>query len=172
MEKSKIVFETERLIIREVTTSDWTFLLSCYNDDEVMKYIPNSVGEWDFSRLQQKYKKINADESSRYGLWVVELKKGRTLIGEVGLFNSFNDTSKLELGYILDQKQWRKGYGKELVNGLIEYSKSSGDIKHLVARMFKSNVASAMLSESCGMVKTDEGVADNGIEYCQYELSL
>lgn len=171
-QQTTVIFQTERLIIRPAIDSDWPFLLQCYNNAEVMKYIPNSFISYTKEQIQEKYQKLNNDENNYCGLWVIELKTEAAPIGEVGLFNSFNDSQKLEVGYILHEKYWKKQLGKELLNGLINYTKHLTDAQVLVARMFKANIGSIRLSEKCGMIKTNEGIAKSGIEFCQYELKV
>lgn len=86
----------------------------------------------------------------------------KTIIGEAGLFNSFNDLTNLEIGYIVDSKYWRNGFGTEICRSLIDYGFKTLKLKRITARMYASNFASVRVAQKCGMRKIEEGIAENG----------
>ncbi|KAB1066496.1 GNAT family N-acetyltransferase [Tamlana haliotis] len=98
------IIETNRLWIRKITSEDISCLLQIYNNPQNMVCIPNSNCKWTESKLKEKYHKINQDYSNGFGVFLVQLKDNDTVIGEAGLFNSFQNLKQLELGYIVDHK--------------------------------------------------------------------
>lgn len=163
-------FETDRLKIRCIADKDIDALLRIYNSFENMRYISSGKSEWSRSELNEKYKKTNKNYKNGIGIFAVELKDSSEVIGEAGIFDSFNDAEKLELGYIIDSRFWRNGYGQETCKGLINYAFNNLKAKVLVARMYADNTNSVKLSESCQMRKVNEGIADNGKKYLVFEL--
>ncbi len=164
-----MIIQTERFQIRRILDKDIDCLLAIYKDSRNMKFIPNSASNWNKEKLSKKYERINCDYENGFGIFVVELLEGK-IIGEAGLFNSFNELNHLELGYIIDQKYWGKGYGKEICESLIEYGFKKLGLSKITARMYKENVASVKISERCGMNLVNEGKSNDGKEYCVYKI--
>ncbi len=165
-----IIIETPRLWIKEIKNSDLDYLLKIYNNSQNMIFIPNSDFKWTKEKLKEKYDKINKDYKNGFGIFAVQIKDTDFIIGEAGLFNSFQDLKYLELGYILDNKFWRKGYGSEICNSLIDYGFKKLNLYKITARMFKQNIASVKLSERCGMSLTKKGQTDKGEYFYEYEI--
>ncbi|WP_321288298.1 GNAT family N-acetyltransferase [uncultured Sunxiuqinia sp.] len=165
-----IIIETKRLLIRKINSNDLEYLLEIYNNPQNMIFIPNSDFRWTKEKLKEKYDKINQDYKNGFGIYAVQIKNSDLIIGEAGLFNSFHDLKHLELGYILNNRFWRKGYGSEICNSLIDYGFRKLKLDKLTARMFKQNIASIKLSESCGMNLIKEGQTDNGDDFCEFVI--
>jgi ribosomal-protein-alanine N-acetyltransferase len=165
-----IFIESKRLLIREILPGDIDCLLEIYRDDQNMKFIPNSNFNWTRERLKDKYQKINQDYKNGFGIFAVQIKDNGKIIGEAGLFNSFQDSTHLELGYILNKRFWRKGYGSEIAISLIDYGFITLNLDKITARMFKQNLASIRLSEKCGMKLIQQDHAQKVKEYFEYEI--
>lgn len=165
-----IIIETERLILRHILEDDLDCLLKVYNKLENMRFISNGKINWTKAELVSKYERIN--ESYKYGIGIfsLQLKEEKNIIGEASLFNSFNDFEKLELGYIIDSSFWKRGYGKEICMGLFDYAFNILRVKLLVARMYAENINSVELSKKCGMREKEIGVAENGMQFIVYEI--
>ncbi|MDD4516144.1 GNAT family N-acetyltransferase [Massilibacteroides sp.] len=164
-------FKTPHLLVRDIESNDLETLLHYYRQKVNMRFISDGKYDWTLKELEEKYNKINKDYLNGYGAFAIELKETGEVIGEAGLFNSFKDPQILELGYIIDSHFWRKGYGKEVCQGLIDYGFKELGIKRLVARMYANNTASVMLSEICDMKLTHQGRMPNGDVYFRYEIN-
>jgi len=135
-----------------------------------MKYVSNGTYEWTYEQLSEKYDKLNKNYSNRIGIFVIEVKNSGKIIGEAGLFDSFEKLTKLELGYIIDSKHWGNGYGYEICMGLINCCFYDLRINSVIARMYSKNIASVKLSESCGMKRINSGLTEKNEEYFEYEI--
>lgn len=166
----KPIIQSKRLLIREIEPNDIDYLLEIYQDAENLKFIPNSNLNWTRERLKEKYDKRNQDYKNGFGIYAVVLVDNEEVIGEAGLFNSFQDEKHLELGYILDKKYWKKGYGTELCKALIDYGFNSLNLDKITARMFKQNDASIRLSEKCGMKRVEQTESAKEEEYFEYVI--
>jgi [ribosomal protein S5]-alanine N-acetyltransferase len=166
-----IRFQTDRLIIRNILTEDMDFLLEIYRRKENMKFISDGRYDWSKEQLAAKYAKYNGNYVSGFGVFTVCLKDTHTVIGEAGLFDSFGDTNKLELGYILDAAYWEQGFGKEICHGLIRYCFNTLKISTAISRMYAENECSVKLSEKCGMIKVNAGETTDGRTFYEYEIS-
>lgn len=165
-----IIIETDRLKIRFIVDEDIEALLKIYNKPENMQYISKGKFTWTGSELFEKYKRLNKNYESGIGIFAVELKNKKEIIGEAGLFNSFGNSEKLELGYIIDSPFWKKGFGQEICEGLIDYSFDKLFAKKLIARMYTENINSVNLSRKCGMKEIESGIAENGKRFLTFEI--
>ena len=164
-----IRFETDSTIVEDLKETDFSELLRIYNKKENMKFISSGKYEWSEEEIKEKFESQMKNYNSGYGIFGVKLKSTMQLIGEAGLFNSFNDQEILELGYIIDVNFWKKGYGTEICNGLINYAFTCLKVKKVKARMYSSNKGSIKLSKKCGMSLINSGT-EKGIDYLEFEL--
>ena len=166
-----IRFQTDRLLVRDISKEDLDSLMHIYGKKENMKFISDGKYGWSKDQLTEKYEKFNKNYGLGIGVFTICLKDSTAIIGEVGLFDSFGDIKKLESGYILDNTYWGKGFGKELCNGLINYSFNNLKIEKLISRMYAENFASVRISEKCGMKRTKSGETTEGRAWYEYEIS-
>ena len=164
-----IRFETDRTIVEDLKEADFPDLLRIYNKKENMKFISSGKYEWSEEEIKEKFGSQMENYSSGYGIFGIKLKSTMRLVGEAGLFDSFNNQEILELGYIIDKSYWKKGYGTEVCNGLINYGFERLSLRKVKARMYSSNRGSIKLSEKCGMSLVNSGT-EKGIDYLEYEL--
>lgn len=104
-------FETERLIIRPNNEEDAKILsqyIKKYDKDNLVFY-------WSISRYQSK----------NYVLFSLIDKKTNKVIGNIGLYPSYNqiEINTYELQYYIVKKERRKGYAKEAVAALLKQIK-------------------------------------------------
>jgi len=166
-----IRFQTDRLLVRDISKEDLDSLMHIYGKKENMKFISDGKYGWSKDQLTEKYEKFNKNYGLGIGVFTICLKDSTAIIGEVGLFDSFGDIKKLESGYILDNTYWGKGFGIELCNGLINYSFNNLKIEKLISRMYAENFASVRISEKCGMKRTKSGETTEGRAWYEYEIS-
>lgn len=111
--KRKIIFETQRLIVREWQMEDEVELKKFLQDENVMyayehAFSDEEVANWLKWNLQSY-------QECGYGLWALEKKRTGEVIGECGLTNQLvKGKSYPEIGYHLCGKEWHKGYAIEV----------------------------------------------------------
>lgn len=165
-----IRFQTDRLWIRDIVEEDLDFLLLLYRKKGNMKFISNGRTEWSKEQLRDRYEQCNTYSDSGIAVFVVGIKETNIIIGEAGLFNSFSDSKKLELGYILDKKYWKQEFGTEICRGLIDYGFNVLRVEKLIARMYAENTGSVQLSEKCGMKRVEVGETIDKKVFYEYEI--
>ncbi len=107
-----MVFESERLIFREMTMSDYNDLCEILQDKQVMyayehAFSDAEVKEW-FERQLTRYKEYG------FGLWAAVLKENGKMIGNIGItMQKFGNLQVPEIGYLLNKNYWHKGYATE-----------------------------------------------------------
>lgn len=165
-----IVIETKNLWIRQIEPNDLDALLEVYKNPKNMRFIPNSSYRWTREKLERKYDEINKYYKNGFGIFVVQMKNKDIILGEAGLFGSSQDLNQLELGYIIAERFWRKGYGTEICHSLIEYGFGKLRLQKITARMFSQNIASIRLSEKCNMQLVKQEKFDCDTNVLEYEI--
>jgi RimJ/RimL family protein N-acetyltransferase len=115
----KIILETERLLLREMTADDAENAYELNSDWEVIKY----TGDEAFESVEaaktflENYKDY---EKNGFGRWAVMLKETGEYLGWCGL--KLNETIKeVDLGYRFSRRNWGKGYTTESSKACLEY---------------------------------------------------
>lgn len=140
------LFETERLIVREMRQSDKAQLQTMLLDYEVMSsweynFNDSSVQEW-LSVQLNRYEKFG------FGLWAVVDKDSGVMIGQAGLsLQTYNDKKVLGMTYIIAKNHWKKGYGAEVALGCKHYAFQVLKVKELYLLINESNEASKSVAK-------------------------
>lgn len=148
--ESLVVMETERLIIRKITRRDMDALLAIMGKPEVMYawehgFSKKEVRKW-LNRQLTRYRKDG------YGYYAIILKESGILIGQAGLMrNEFDGESVVELGYIIDNEYWHRGYALEAARACLEYAFYELDLKTVCCSIRPENEASIRVAEKLGM---------------------
>lgn len=146
---------TDRLILRQMRTTDNSDLLEYQSNAEIVKYIPWPQRTADQVR-QALEKTIKEDKSALENEGDVinlawELKTTGKVIGQSNLnFLSKND-KKAEVGYVTHQDFQRQGFAYEATMAVINHAFLNCDIHRIIANIDTRTPASAKLAEKIGM---------------------
>ena len=108
----KIIAETERLLLREMTMEDIPNLQRIFADPVAMRHYPSTKGIAETER----WVRWNLDSYSDrdHGLWAVELKETREFVGQCGLVTqNIRGFDEIEIGYLFVRDHWGQGYATE-----------------------------------------------------------
>jgi ribosomal-protein-alanine N-acetyltransferase len=98
-------------------------------------------------------------EEKRFGLWFVETKSEKEIIGFVGLWDFF-DEKQPQLVYALLPKATKKGYASEAATKILEYCFNELGYQYLLASCDQPNIESQKVAERIGMRKVDEKIVN------------
>ena len=146
----KMILETERLFLREMTMDDFDALYAVLSDAEIMQHYPYTFDEervrsW-IERNMDRYK------NDGFGLWAVCLKDTGEMIGDCGLTLQNIDGQMLpEIGYHIRKDQQRKGYAKEAAMAVRDWAFQNTEYPALYSYCKYTNVGSFKTAESIGM---------------------
>ncbi|NDJ17058.1 GNAT family N-acetyltransferase [Myxacorys almedinensis] len=150
-----LVFETQRLLLKPSSKSDLRALHSIFADPYVRKYL---CDDKTFS-LQQVEEMLIASQKlfdeEKLGLWLIETKNRREIIGFVGLWYFF-DEQQPQLTYALLPKGTKQGYATEAATKILEYCFKHLGYKYMVASSDASNLESHGVAARLGMQKVEE----------------
>lgn len=144
-------FQTERLRLRKPAIADAALIFRTYAQDaEVTRYLtwlPNrSVEE---TREFVRSCLVGWEERKSFH-WVIFSKAPEELFG---MISARVEGHKWELGYVLAQAHWSKGYMTEVVRALIRVAFDQPGIYRVWSVCDIDNLASARVMEKAGMTK-------------------
>ena len=155
-----IKLETERLYLREFTNEDFASIADVISDPETMKHYPkpydeNGVQRW-LSWSLENYEKYG------FGWWAMILKETGEFLGDCGITMQNIDGELLpEIGYHIQKRYWRCGYGSEAARGVRDWAFENTDFDSIYSYMTIENVASYATAESIGMKRIKEYVDED-----------
>ncbi|OOG69842.1 GNAT family N-acetyltransferase [Flavobacterium sp. A45] len=169
----KSYIETERLILREVISSDDEGMFELDSNPEVHRFLGNKpVKHIDESRLYIENLKQQYTENG-IGRWAVILKETNEFIGWSGIKlikESINNHQNFyEIGYRFIQKHWGKGYATEAGLAFVDYAFNEMKVDALYAYADIGNKDSRKILEKLGMYYVNSFEYD-GEEEVWYEM--
>lgn len=153
------VLETQRLILRKITTDDANNILTYLSDEEVMQY----YGLAPFSSIKDALDEISwyhSIEENKTGIrWGITLKESGVVIGSCGFHNTVAQHFRSEIGFELSRDHWRKGIAGEAIGAIIDYGFGQMNFQRIEALIEPSNMASQKTVEKLGFIR--EGLLRN-----------
>jgi [ribosomal protein S5]-alanine N-acetyltransferase len=143
-----LIFETDRLIIRQITLSDVDDLHEYLSLPETYVFEPGEP-------LNLEETRALLEERTKEGaFFAVVLKPGDKMIGHL-FFEQVGPQEWLtwEIGYVFNPRYQRMGYGSEAVSGLVVHAFSQMHAHRVMARCNPQNIASWKLLEKVGFVR-------------------
>ncbi len=150
------MLETERLILAPLkyTYVDPLFQLCCKNKKAMEKTMYNRcLTLKEFIGFLDKFI-ISRDD--KFGFWVFLLKKNNTVIGFGGLLKCrYLNIEDYEIGFILDDKYWCKGFATEVGQFQINYAFHILNLHRVLATAHSDNLTSQNVLHKLGMIYND-----------------
>lgn len=163
----KIIFETDRLLLRELNISDAENFYKLNSDPDVIKF----TGDNKFSSVYEaKTFLVNYTEYEKYGYgrWAVLSKTDDQFLGWCGL--KYNEEQMVDLGFRFFKKYWGNGFATEAAKGCLNYGFSELHLKTIVGRALKKNIASVKVLEKIGMTHWKDLVCHGNKDCVYYKL--
>lgn len=153
---SKILFETDRLYIRqaEPNNKDSELLVRLHNNPLVMKCVgfPKGLNTTVESEFKDIKKSIDTDDAKL----LVFLKNNPGVCTGSCKVGILDNEGYCNIDYKLFPKFWSKGYGKELIRGLAKYIFEVRNYDKIKITPNKLNIPSQKIFESISGVKIGE----------------
>lgn len=143
--------ETERLKLRKLHSHDAGDVFEYASVSEVARYV-SWVPHRTIADTKSFLKHILIQyEKGVPTSWGIVLKENNKLIGTGGYHWWSTEHSKAELGYVISDKYWNKGYMTEALKKIIEFGFEKMDLQRIEARCCIENTASERVMQKCGM---------------------
>ena len=166
-----MIFETERLYVRNLVLEDFPPFHEMQNNPKVLEFVIGRGFTEEENRKQlngciEKYSKPGND----FWVWAVIRKLDNEFLGTCAVIGDEDEKSN-EIGYRFLEKYWGNGYGSEICNGLIEHCLSIMNLKSIFATVDVRNIGSVKILDKSKIpfIKEymNEGVLDR-----YYKLEL
>ncbi len=161
MQTSAPRLETERLFLRAFRADDLEALATLWANDDVVRFIGgNKLSREDTWR--RSLAACGQWPYTGFGYWIVELKRDRRLIGQVGFADFKREMEPSieglpELGYVLDPAVHGQGIAFEACNAALEWADANLRASSYPAIISPENGPSIRLAERLGFVREPDG---------------
>jgi RimJ/RimL family protein N-acetyltransferase len=144
------IFETERLLAREMSIGDLDFIASLLADPDVMRYYPKR-----YSRAEAQgwiERQLVRYESHGHGFWLIEDRTTGAPVGQVGLLlQRVEDGEEPEVGYLVHRPFWRQGYATEAALATRDLAFGDLGLSRVISLIRPENVPSQGVARKLGM---------------------
>jgi [ribosomal protein S5]-alanine N-acetyltransferase len=155
-----MIFETERLLIRQYEMNDFENFYLLNGDEDVMRYIrPTQSKEKTFAFFIENIEYYKAFPA--YGRWAMVEKSNKKFIGSFMLRPSTVIEGDIELGYSMFKNFWGNGFATESVFGGLDYAFKKLKLQTLIAITQLENIASQKVLLKSGFIQQDN-IDDKG----------
>src|ERR1043166_5048542 len=144
------VLETDRLILRHLSTDDAEFVLALVDDPSFIRYIGDKqVRSLDDARRYVLDGPVKSYETHCVGLNLVELKSDHTQIGICGVLK--RDTlPRPDIGFAFLPAYWHQGYAFEAAAAVMKQARNQLGLDQILAITTPDNEASGKLLGKIG----------------------
>jgi [ribosomal protein S5]-alanine N-acetyltransferase len=164
-----LVFETQRLRLKPILKSELNTLHNIFINPYVRKYLCDDK----VLSLQQVEEMLIESQrlfdERKFGLWFIETKNEKEIIGFVGLWYFFGE-GQPQLAYALLPEATKKGYATEAATRILKYCFNELGYQYLLASCDQPNLESRKVAERIGMREVEEKIVNgNSILFFRVE---
>nr|WP_091474130.1 GNAT family N-acetyltransferase [Flavobacterium swingsii] len=145
--------ESERLLLRQITSNDVNEVFALRSNPETMKYIPRplvTTTDDAMDHIKMIQDKIEKNEGIN---WAITLKDNPKMIGIIGHYRIRWEHFRSEIGYMLLPEYQGKGIITEAIQLMLDYGFNEMKMHSLEAIIDPKNTASAKVLEKNDFVK-------------------
>lgn len=144
----KIQYETERLLLRNLTPEDYQAVFLWCGDPDVARYMVYPV----YTKAEDVrawIETLDPDDPDAYEAGIV-LKSTGELVGSGGVYYK-PENDLWTIGYNLRKDQWGNGYAVEMIRGILDLVRSTRDVRGIEGTFANENSKSRRVMEKLGM---------------------
>ncbi len=145
-----LLFETERLIGRQLEPDDYQELLNVYGDISAMRWVddgnpitPEECKKW--LEITEKNYHIYG-----YGLSAIVERSSGEVIGFCGLVHP-GGQKQTEIKYAFKRNYWDRGLATETVRAMLRYGSRAFNLTYVIATVDQENIRSKRVLVKSGM---------------------
>ncbi|MBT8145559.1 MAG: GNAT family N-acetyltransferase [Gammaproteobacteria bacterium] len=164
------LFETARLQIREINSSDFDEMMTVYGDPVAMRWVDD--GQPITEKDCRRWIKITRDNYANrgYGMFAVEDRRNGSVLGFCGLVHPGGQRTP-EIKYALKRQAWGQGLASEMVPAMLQYAHRVHDLNEVIATIDPDNLASQRVVMKAGMELTETRRDEAGLPTQVYRWS-
>ncbi|HET9532514.1 MAG TPA: GNAT family N-acetyltransferase [Blastocatellia bacterium] len=141
--------QTDRLLLRMFREDDLDRYASICADPDVMRYLGDGNTLSRAEAWRQMAMIIGHWHLRGYGIWAVEERESKKLVGRIGFFNP-EGWPGFELGWGLGREYWGRGYATEGARRALEYAFTEMNREKIISLIRPENRGSIRVAERLG----------------------
>jgi len=160
--KQECKFKTERLAVENWVSQSDDLRSDLNFAEKVMRILTPRVTKslpdgWQGIKKERDVQQWMHERTEECSFITVRLLSTNELIGFIFLYVSGmkGNNYDLRFGYLLADAMWGRGLGTELVQGLVNWCKTEGNIESLSGGVETDNIGSIKVLEKCGFVRSN-----------------
>ena len=147
----KIILETPRLLLREMTLDDLDFVATMLADPEVMRYYPRCCTREESEAWIRRQRVRYATDG--FGFWLAVANETSQPVGQAGLLmQDLDGVMQVGLGYLMHRPFWHRGLAYEACGAVLKHAFETRGMRRVVSPIRPENEPSRRLAEKLGMV--------------------
>lgn len=144
------ILDTERMSLRESTIDDVDRFYEIYaKDPDIEKYVENLFENPEDEKLYQKNYIFKIYEFYDFGVWTIDYKESKKVIGRAGL-SIVDGYDYPDLGFIIDKDMQNRGLAFEICSAILNYAHNTLGFDTVQARVRPENEKSIHLLKKLG----------------------
>ena len=150
--RATISIRTERLLLRDLRSSDEEAVHDYSSDPRVVQYMdwgPNTDN--DDKEFLERALIARKEKPRRDFTLAIVMKESNRLIGSCGIHESNPADREGWIGYCLNRHHWGRGFGTETAKALLDFGFDILRLHRIFATCMPENIASAHVLEKAGM---------------------
>lgn len=144
-----VTLETDRLTLRMLRESDFDAYAQMCADPEIMRYIGDGQPLIRAMAWRNLAMMVGHWSLRGYGLWAVEERSSRVLVGRIGFWNP-EGWPGFELGWMLRRSYWGLGYATEGARAALQFAFTQMEQSHAISLIHPENAASIRVAQRLG----------------------
>ncbi|GGG50166.1 GNAT family N-acetyltransferase [Epilithonimonas arachidiradicis] len=144
----KEILQTKRLLLRELNLDDAEKFYKLNLNPNVIKYTGNSAFK-NIDEAKEFLENYPDYKLNGFGRWAVIEKSSNEFLGWCGLKYDKN-LDETDIGFRFFEEHWNKGFATESAKACIDYGFETLNLKTIVGRAMKENLASIKVLEKIG----------------------
>ena len=150
--------KNQSLTFSKYVDSDFDDYYSLVKNDAVMQYITDKgLSE---RQAREKFNSIIEINNREREIGYFKVYAGEQFIGDCKLVRYKHNRDVFEIGYLLKETFWRKGYGTEICRKLLELAQNIAPQTEVIAIINPQNTASKRLLEKFNFSSYFTGIED------------
>ena len=146
----KIILETPRLVLRELTLDDLDFMASMLAHPKVMRFYPNCYSRDEAEAWVRRQMDRYAQHG--HGGWLALDKATGDPRGQVGLIpQTVDGVLETEIGYLIHHPFWRRGLASEAAAACRDYAFDVLGRSRVISLIRPENVPSQGVARKVGL---------------------
>jgi ribosomal-protein-alanine N-acetyltransferase len=162
-EHNSIIFETDRLLLRQQEPEDLPGLWEFHRNPENIRHYHDAPTTMEEVREQLEWDLEWYQQHEELGTWAIIHKGTGNLVGLCSLIPwTVEGVDEIEMAYIFSEECRGQGLGTELSQGVIKYGFEKLNLHRIISLIEPENMLSRHVVEKAGMGFEKEGRDETG----------